>query len=81
MRNGVPSGVLGDFSSSVLYSGPPYNGAAIPDGVGLPNNTTRVNFNRPQDDGTRLNYVTNRISSRTLAGRLSRHASGRRDTC
>src|SRR5258706_6756270 len=62
MRNGVPSGVLGDFSCSVLYSGPPYNGAAIPDGVGFyPNNTTRVNFNRPQDDGTRLNYVTNRI--------------------
>ena len=62
MRNGVPSGVLGDFSASVLYSGPPYNGAAIPDGVGFyPNNTTEVNFNRPQDDGTRFNYVSNRI--------------------
>ena len=62
MRNGVPSGVLGDFSGSVLYSGPPYNGAAIPDGVGFyPNNTTRVNFDRPQDDGTRFNYVSNRI--------------------
>jgi iron complex outermembrane receptor protein len=62
MRNGVPSGVLGDFSGSVLYSGPPYNGAAIPDGVGFwPNNTDKVNFNRPQDDGTRLNYVSNRI--------------------
>jgi iron complex outermembrane recepter protein len=62
MRNGVPSGVLGDFSASVLYSGPPYNGVAIPDGVGFyPNNTTEVNFNRPQDDGTRFNYVSNRI--------------------
>ena len=62
MRNGVPSGVLGDFSASVLYSGPPYNGAAIPDGVGFwPNNTNEVNFNRPQDDGTRFNYVSNRI--------------------
>jgi len=62
MRNGVPSGVLGDFSASALYSGPPYNGKAIPDGVGFyPNNTTQVNFNRPQDDGTRLNYVSNRI--------------------
>jgi iron complex outermembrane receptor protein len=62
MRNGVPSGVLGDFSASVLYSGPPYNGQAIPDGVGFyPNNTTEVNFNRPQSDGDRLNYVTNRV--------------------
>jgi iron complex outermembrane receptor protein len=62
MRNGVPSGVLGDFSASVLYKGLPYNGKAIPDGVGFyPNNTTQVNFNRPQDDGTRFNYVTNRV--------------------
>jgi len=62
MRNGVPSGVLGDFSGSVLYSGPPYNGQAIPDGVGFyPNNTSQVNFNRPQDDGTIFNYVSNRI--------------------
>lgn len=62
MRNGVPSGVLGDFSGSVLYAGPPYNGVAIPDGVGFyPNNTSRVNFDRPQDDGTRFNTVSNRI--------------------
>ncbi len=62
MRNGVPSGVLADFSGGVLYSGPPYNGQAIPDGVGFyPNNTTKVNFNRPQDDGTRFNYVSNRV--------------------
>jgi len=62
MRNGVPSVCSAIFSASVLYSGPPYNGAAIPDGVGFyPNNTTKVNFNRPQDDGTRFNYVSNRI--------------------
>ncbi len=62
MRNGVPSGVLGDFSGHVLYSGPPYNGVAIPDGVGFwPNNTNSVNFNRPQNDGTRLAYVSNRV--------------------
>ncbi len=62
MRNGVPSGVLGDFSGSVLYAGPPYNGKAIPDGVGFwPNNTNSVNFNRPQNDGTHLAYVTNRV--------------------
>ena len=62
MRNGVPSGVLGDFSATDLYGGPPYNGKAIPDGVGFyPNNTSEVNFNRPQDDGDRFNYVSNRI--------------------
>jgi iron complex outermembrane recepter protein len=63
MRNGVPSGVLGDFSATDLYGpGTPFNGKAIPDGVGFyPNNTTEVNFNRPQDDGTRFNYVSNRI--------------------
>jgi iron complex outermembrane receptor protein len=62
MRNGVPSGVLGDFSATDLFGGPPYNGKAIPDGVGFfPNNTSEVNFNRPQDDGTRFNYVSNRI--------------------
>ncbi len=62
MRDGVPSGVLGDFSASVLYSGPPYNGIAIPDGTGFyPNNVNTVNFNRPQDDGTHFNYVSNRI--------------------
>ena len=57
MRNGVPSGVLGDFSANDLYGG-----KVIPDGVGFyPNNTSEVNFNRPQDDGTRFNYVSNRI--------------------
>jgi iron complex outermembrane receptor protein len=62
MREGVPSGVLADFSKNVLYSGPPYNGTAIPDGVGFyPSNTSRVNFNRPQDDGTTLDYVSSRI--------------------
>ncbi len=62
MRNGVPSGVLGDFSGSVLYAGPPYNGNAIADGVGFyPNNVNRVNFNRPQNDGTHFDYVSNRI--------------------
>ncbi|WP_457848323.1 hypothetical protein, partial [Staphylococcus aureus] len=30
MRDGVPSGVLATFSKTVLYSGPPYNGVAIP---------------------------------------------------
>jgi len=60
MRNGVPSGVLGDFSASVLY--PSQNGLGIPDGVGFyPNNVTNVNFNRPQEDGTQFNYVSNRI--------------------
>jgi iron complex outermembrane receptor protein len=62
MREGVPSGVLANFSKNSLYAGPPFNGVAIPDGVGFyPNNTNEVNFNRPQDDGTTVNYVSNRV--------------------
>jgi len=62
MRDGVPSGVLGTFSKTVLYAGPPYNGVAIPDGVGFwPQNTDEVNFNRKQDVGTSFNYVSNRV--------------------
>jgi iron complex outermembrane receptor protein len=61
MRDGVPSGVLSDFAAT-LYSGPPYNGHAIPDGIGFwPNNTNEDNENRPQGDGTTFNYVSNRI--------------------
>ena len=61
MRDGVPSGVLASFSQ-FLYGEPPYNGQAIPDGVGFwPNNTNKVNFNRPQDVGTRYAYGENRI--------------------
>ncbi len=73
MRDGVPSGVFGDFSANELYGGPPYNGKAIPpDGVGFyPNNTTRVNFNRRQDDGTHFNYVSNRV--KYDAEQLHRH--------
>jgi iron complex outermembrane receptor protein len=61
MRDGVPSGVLASFSQ-FLYGQPPYNGEAIPDGVGFwPNNTDKVNFNRPQDVGTRYAYGESRI--------------------
>jgi iron complex outermembrane receptor protein len=61
MRDGVPSGVLASFSQ-FLYGQPPYNGQALPDGVGFwPNNTDKVNFNRPQDVGTRYAYGENRI--------------------
>jgi iron complex outermembrane receptor protein len=79
MRNGVPSGVFGDFGCE-LYGGSPYSkpnpgylGATRtpfvcpflpvdPDGLGVyPNNVNTVNFNRGQDDGTHLSYVTNRI--------------------
>jgi iron complex outermembrane receptor protein len=62
MRDGVPSGVLATFSRTVLYSGAPYNGQAITDGVGFwPDNTDRVNFNRPQGVGTKFWYASNRI--------------------
>ena len=61
MRDGVPSGVLATFSQ-FLYSGPPFNGVAAPDGVGFwPANRNKVNFNRPQDVGTKYWYGENRI--------------------
>jgi len=61
MRDGVPSGVLATFSQ-FLYNPPPYNGQPLSDGVGFwPNNTNKVNFNRPQDIGTRYAYGENRI--------------------
>ena len=67
MRDGVPSGVLASFSQ-FLYGDPPYNGKAIPDGVGFwPNNTNKVNFNRPQDVGTRYAYGESRIKYTTDA--------------
>jgi len=67
MRDGVPSGVLASFSQ-FLYGELPYNGQAIPDGVGFwPNNTNKVNFNRPQDVGTRYAYGENRIRYSTDA--------------
>ena len=60
MRNGVPSGVFGDFGCE-LYCGSTFNNP-IPNGVGFyPNNTSFVNFNRPQNDGTHFDYITNRI--------------------
>lgn len=61
MRDGVPSGVLATFSQ-FLYGQPPYNGQAIPDGVGFyPRNRTEVNFNRPQDVGTKFWYGESRV--------------------
>jgi len=54
MREGVPSGVLSAFTQS-LY------GTATPDGVGYwPNNTNKVNFNRPQEVGSKYWYVNGR---------------------
>ena len=78
MRNGVPSGVFGDFGCELyggsVYSKPNPNLGAHPspfvcpfvpvdpDGLGVyPNNVNTINFNRGQDDGTHLSYVTNRI--------------------
>lgn len=61
MRDGVPSGVLASFSQ-FLYGQPPYNGQAIADGVGFyPQNRTEVNFNRPQDVGTKFWYGESRV--------------------
>lgn len=52
MREGVPSGVLSDFTQG-LY------GTVDPDGIGYwPQNTNRVNFNRPQEVGSEYQYAT-----------------------
>lgn len=54
MREGVPSGVLSAFTES-LY------GTVTPDGIGYwPQNTDRVNFNRPQEVGSKYQYITAR---------------------
>jgi iron complex outermembrane receptor protein len=54
MREGVPSGVLSAFTES-LY------GTVTPDGIGYwPQNTNRVNFNRPQEVGSKYSYITAR---------------------
>lgn len=52
MRVGVPSGVMSRFAASLF--GP----VADPDGVGFfPENTDKVNFNRPQQVGAEYSYV------------------------
>ena len=76
MRNGVPSGVFGDFGCE-LFSGSPYGkpivpaptspyacayAPSLPDPVGVyPNNVNTVDFNRGQDDGTHFGYLSNRV--------------------
>jgi iron complex outermembrane recepter protein len=65
MREGVPSGVLSDFTSG-LY------GEVTPDGVGYwPQNTDRVNFNRPQEVGSEYQYLTARAEYRFDSVRLT----------
>lgn len=65
MREGVPSGVLSAFTEG-LY------GTADPDGVGYwPNNTDRVNFNRPQQVGSEYQYFTGRMEYRFDTVRLT----------
>lgn len=56
MREGVPSGVMSLFAASLF--GP----VADPDGVGFfPENTDRVNFNRPQDVGVEYQYLVGNV--------------------
>ncbi|MXO67057.1 TonB-dependent receptor [Altericroceibacterium endophyticum] len=60
MREGVPSGVLGDTALAVVFPGID-DPQADPDGVGFfPENTNKVNFNRPQKIGTEFYFVTGR---------------------
>ena len=59
MREGVPSGVMSAFTTSL------YGPVADPDGIGFwPKNTNRVNFNRPQDVGSEYQYITGRMEYR-----------------
>ena len=65
MREGVPSGVLSAFTES-LY------GTVTPDGIGYwPQNTNRVNFNRPQEVGSEYEYLTARAEYRWDSVRLT----------
>lgn len=57
MREGVPTGVMSRFAASLF--GP----VADPDGVGFfPENTNRVNFDRPQKVGAEYYYVMANVS-------------------
>ncbi|WP_204601962.1 TonB-dependent receptor [Paremcibacter congregatus] len=61
MREGVPSGVFSEFAKNTLFGY--LNGQPDPDGVGFwPNNTNKVNFNRPQSAGTKFWYTTGKIA-------------------
>ena len=60
MREGVPSGVFSNFGA-FLFSGVT-GGEPDPDGVGFfPENTDKVNFNRPQSVGSEFKYATSTI--------------------
>ncbi|WP_137679847.1 TonB-dependent receptor [Aurantiacibacter suaedae] len=59
MRAGVPTGYLTRTWRNVYYGGAP--GPADEDGVGFyPDNTSEVNFNRPQSVGSDFWYVSDR---------------------
>ncbi len=60
MRNGVPTGFVTATWASVYY-GKTAGMIGNPDGVGFyPDNTNRVNFNRPQRVGGEFEYVSGR---------------------
>ena len=60
MRNGVPTGFVTATWASVYY-GKTAGQIGNPDGVGFyPNNTNRVNFNRPQKVGSKYQYYSTR---------------------
>ncbi|WP_448663953.1 TonB-dependent receptor [Sphingomonas sp. CJ20] len=60
MRNGVPTGFVTATWASVYY-GKTAGNIGAPDGVGFfPDNSDRVNFNRPQRVGGEFEYVSGR---------------------
>lgn len=61
MRVGVPSGVFSEFARNTLFRS--LNGNPDPDGVGFfPENTNRVNFNRPQSVGTKFYWLNGKVA-------------------
>ncbi|WP_174298766.1 TonB-dependent receptor [Sphingomonas bacterium] len=61
MRDGVPTGFVTATWASVYYGSDTPGFIADPDGVGFyPKNDNRVNFNRPQDVGSKYQYESGR---------------------
>ncbi|HEX7012548.1 MAG TPA: TonB-dependent receptor [Steroidobacteraceae bacterium] len=77
MRVGVPTGFITATWRSVYYGNAPGD-IADPDGVGFyPDNTDRVNFNRPQSVGSQYEWVSSRavyefddVSLTAVVGRI-----------
>jgi len=59
MREGVPTGVLSTFARNIFFGGDP-DATGVAEVGFFPENTRRVNFNRPQAVGRNFHYITGR---------------------